>query len=65
MLKEKYVYDGPVMRFDHCIQTKWKAETFALSPQKAKSNLIFRYKKENGFEPTAKITLPGKLKLVS
>lgn len=57
----EYQYDGPVMRFDDCIQNRWKASTYAASEAKAKSNLAYRYKKENGLVPNAKITLPGKL----
>lgn len=57
----EYQYDGPVMRFEDCIQYRWKASTYARSESKAKSNLAYRYKKENGLMPTTKITLPGKL----
>lgn len=57
----EYKYDGPVMRFEDCIQNRWKASTYAPSKAKAKANLTYRYKKENGFTPNAKITLPGKL----
>lgn len=64
-MAEKYIYDGPVMKFNTCIQNHWSAETYVSSPAKAKSNLAFRFKKENGFANTAKITLPGKLKQAS
>lgn len=57
----EYRYDGPVMRFEDCVQHHWKASTYALSEAKAKSNLAYRYKKENGLMPNTKITLPGKL----
>lgn len=62
---EKYIYHGPVMKFGKCIKNSWSAETYASSPLKAKCNLIFRFKKENGFANTAKITLPGELKQAS
>lgn len=58
---QEYKYDGPVMRFDDCIQRRWKATTVAPSEAKARNNLAYRYKKENGFMPNCKITLPGKL----
>lgn len=64
-MAEKYIYNGPVMKFDKCIKSRWSAETYANSPSKAKCNLIFRFKKENGFANTAKITLPGELKQAS
>lgn len=60
-----YQYEGPVMQFENCIKQKWKASTYASSQAKAKSNLAYRYKKENGLVPNAKITLPGKLVLAS
>lgn len=58
---KEYQYDGPVMRFEDYIQHRWKASTYAQSESKAKSNLAYRYKKENGLMPNTKITLPGKL----
>lgn len=56
-----YKYDGPVMKFDTCIEQRWTAGTHAISESKARSNLIFRYKKEHGLMPNAKISLPGKM----
>lgn len=61
---QQYRYDGPVMRFDSCVQYRWTATTVAATEAKAKSNLIYRYKKENGLLSSAKITLPEKLILV-
>lgn len=58
---KEYQYDGPVMRFEDCVQHRWKASTYAPSETKAKSNLAYRYKKENGLAANAKITLPGKV----
>lgn len=57
----EYQYDGPVMRFEDCVQNRWKASTYALSESQAKSNLAYRFKKENGLTPSAKITLPGRV----
>lgn len=53
---QQYQYDGPVMRFDDCVQHRWKATTVAPTEAKAKSNLAYRYKKENGLMPNTKIT---------
>ena len=64
-MAEKFIYNGPVMKFDTCIKDRWSAETFAPSAAKARSNLAYRFKKENGFASSAKITLPGELKLAS
>lgn len=64
-MAKKYIYNGPVMNFDTCIKNRWSAETYAISPAKARSNLTYRFKKENGFAASTKITMPGELKLVS
>ena len=59
-----YYYNGPVMKFDTCVERSWSAETKATSSSKARSNLAFRYKKEHGYLNTARIQLPGELKAV-
>lgn len=56
-----YSYEGPVMKFDICVDKNWRGETLAPSEAKARSNLAYRYKKENGLASNARITLPGKL----
>ena len=56
--------EGPVMEFDRCVANKWKGVTFAVSMKKARSNLIYQFKKETGRTPTTKITLPGKIRVV-
>lgn len=60
----QYSYDGPVMEFERCIASRWKANTLAPSEKKARSNLAYRYKQENGRTANARITLPGKIILV-
>lgn len=59
-----YSYNGPVMEFDRCIANCWVASTYAPSEQKARCNLSYRFKKETNRLSTAKIALPGKIKLV-
>lgn len=61
---KKFVYIGPVKLFDKLVSREWFGETCAETEQKAKSNLIFQYKKQTGRARTAKISLPGKLELV-
>ena len=61
---KRYSYDGPVMEFERCITSRWKASTCAPSESKARSNLAYRFKKENNRIPGAKISLPGKLSLI-
>lgn len=58
-----YSYDGPVMKFDMQISKRWYGQTYAKSERKARSNLAYQYKKEHGFQPNVKISLPGKIVL--
>ena len=46
-MMNKYSYNGPVMEFDRCIANKWQGETMAVSEKKAKSNLVYQFKKKN------------------
>lgn len=57
-----YLYNGPVMSFDKVISCSWQASTYAPTPQKAKSNLSYRFKKEHNLIPNAKIKLPNEVK---
>ena len=59
----KYTYDGPVMEFDRLLADHWKGETMAPSGKKARSNLIYQFKKQNSRIVGTKITLPGKIKM--
>lgn len=61
-LRHRYIYEGPVMEFDRIICNKWKGETVAKSERLAKNNLGYQFKKEFDRLPTARITLPGKIK---
>jgi len=49
------------MCFDKCIENCWKGSTYAVSQNKARSNLTYQYKRNNNLVSNAKITLPGKL----
>lgn len=59
----KYTYDGPVMEFDRLLADHWKGETMAPSEKKARSNLIYQFKKQNSRIVGTKITLPEKIKM--
>lgn len=61
----KYLYDGPVMEFETCIQHRWQATTYAVSEKKARSNLAFQYKRNTNRTANTKINLPGKIILAS
>lgn len=58
---DQYSYDGPVMSFDHCIVERWSGSTYAVSEEKARSNLTYQFKKQYNYEPRTRISLPGKL----
>lgn len=60
----RYTYEGPVLAFDRIKADRWKGETTAVSEAKARSNLIYQFKRENGLVARTKITLPGKIKLI-
>lgn len=60
----KYVYDGPVMEFNNLLVNRWLGSTIAPTESKARSNLVYQFKKKYNKVPGAKITLPGKLTLI-
>lgn len=62
---DRYVYNGPVMEFGNCIQHNWKGETVAVSEKKARSNLIYQFKKRTNRSSSTRITLPGTIEKVS
>lgn len=62
---DKYVYQGPIVLFGRCVANNWKAETFAESEKKARSNLAYQAKKACNISANSKVTLPGKIKIVS
>lgn len=57
----KYTYNGPVMEFDRCVDNHFKAETYAVSEKKARANLTYQWKMENGRIARTRIELPGKI----
>ena len=57
----KFSYKGPVLEFEKCIADRWEGQTYAVSEKKARSNLIYQFKKQTGRSPQSKITLPGKI----
>ena len=53
----KYLYNGPVMVFDRCVAGNFVAETIAPSKAKAKSNIIYQFKKNNNLVPSARVSI--------
>lgn len=56
-----YIYSGPVMIFDRCVENNYKAVTRAASEAKARNNLTYRWKVEHNLVPGSRVILPGKL----
>ena len=61
---KQYVYKGPVLVFDKCVTNHWEASTYAVSPSKARSNLMHRFKNDHNKATNTKVSLPGKLIVV-
>lgn len=57
----KYVYDGPVTEFGICIANHWRGETMAETEAKARSNLLYQFKKQHNKTVNTKIELAGKI----
>lgn len=61
----KYSYDGPVMVLNTCVTNRWKGQTYAQSETKARNNLTYQFKKSTNRVADSKVTLPGKIVMVS
>lgn len=59
----RYSYRGPVMIFDRCIADRWEGVTMASSEKKARSNLMYQFKKQAGLDIGSRISLPGKVSM--
>jgi len=64
-IKSLYFYEGPILRFGKPVSSRWKAQTMAVSPAKAKSNFAWQARQVLGLTNNVPITLPGKIKLAS
>lgn len=56
----KYEYKGQVVQFGRVVKEYWIAQTVAPSKQKAISNLIYQFKKQNNLIQGSKIELDAK-----
>lgn len=57
--KDLYTYEGPVMSFGNCICRHFTLTTYAVSEAKARSNIMYQFKKQNNMALGTKIELPG------
>ena len=60
----RYSYSGPVMEFDKVIADSWSSSTYAPTESKARSNLIFQFKKQYNKVPNTRISLAGEIKRI-
>lgn len=58
--RNKYTYNGPVFKFDQYIG-RVQLETWANSPNKAYSNMVYQVKEQFGYQVTTKITITKSL----
>jgi hypothetical protein len=65
----QYKYEGPVCTsmfgVERCISSKWVGSTYAVSIEKARSNMLYSYKKENGLMVNNNLYFPNKITKVS
>ena len=54
-----YLYDGPVTSFGKPITKRWRGSTYATSDKKARSNLIYQYKKKNHLQAASRVEFPS------
>ena len=57
MIKYKYTYKGPVMKFNTLVATDYKMVTIAPSKQKAISQMTYRFKKDHNLAAHTRITI--------
>lgn len=63
MAKEQklYKYEGPVMKFDQCLDHCYRGSTYASSAAQAINYLSWRYKKDHNMASNTKLSLTGKI----
>lgn len=62
--KKKYVYKGAVYARDSLVSSVWEAVTWATSAPKAMSNLKYRFRSENYYDPRVPLSMPGTLTVI-
>lgn len=61
---KKYMYEGPIMFFETCVASNWKAYTTATSEAQARNNITHQAKRLLNKLPSSRVTLPGKITVV-
>lgn len=62
--KKLYEFVGDIFEFDELVERNWKAQTYAVNPKKALSNLTFRWKRDNNRSRNSRVELCGDIRLV-
>lgn len=62
--KKCYEFVGDIFEFDELVERNWKAQTYAINPKKALSNLTFRWKHDNNRSKSSRVELIGDIRLV-
>lgn len=57
--KKIYEYSGPVIVDGQRATWRWTARTWAVSPQKARCNLVHRFKEQNDISYKSNVNLDG------
>lgn len=58
---KKYTYKGAVYAHGSLVSSNWEASTWAISEEKAMSNLKYRFRKFAGMVNNTPITFSGKI----
>lgn len=59
--KKEYTFKGAVKVYDRVVASFYKASTYAVSAAKARSNMAYQYKRNNGLADHVKVSLEGEL----
>ncbi len=62
--KQRYRYAGPVMLFDSVVATDFKAETWAISPGKARCNICYQFRKKANIADHLPVILAAEIQLI-
>lgn len=57
MIKYKFYYKGPVLKFNTIVATEYQMETIAESKEKAIAQMTYRFKRDHNLVPNTRITI--------
>lgn len=59
-----YSYKGSVKNYDTVVQRDWEGRTIAVSEKKARTNLMYQWKRQHGKTADYKVSLPGEITIL-